>query len=66
MRRSLFDNHVSASFEANMEHMYKKFGFYFPDAEYLVDPEGLLKYLVRCCCIEQGLHLHACWWPVSR
>lgn len=22
-------------------------GFYFPDAEYLSDPEGLLKYLVR-------------------
>ena len=47
MRRSLFDNHLSASFEANMEYMYKHFGFYFPDAECLVDPEGLLKYLVR-------------------
>ncbi len=47
VRRSLFDNHLSASFEANMEYMYKHFGFYFPDAECLVDPEGLLKYLVR-------------------
>ena len=47
VRRSLFDNNVSPSFEANMEYMYKHFGFYFPDAEYLVDPEGLLKYLVR-------------------
>lgn len=47
MRRSLFDNNVSASMEANLEYMYKKYGFYFPDAEYLVDPEGLLKYLVR-------------------
>ena len=47
MRRSLFDNHISPSFEANMEYMFKRFGFYFPDAEYLVDPEGLLRYLVR-------------------
>ena len=47
MRRSLFDNHISPSFEANMEYMFKGFGFYFPDAEYLVDPEGLLRYLVR-------------------
>ena len=27
--------------------MFKHFGFYFPDAQYLKDPEGLLKYLVR-------------------
>ena len=44
--RSLFDNHVSNSFEANLEYMWKKFGFYLPDTEYLEDPEGLLKYLV--------------------
>ena len=44
--RSLFDNHQSDSMEANLEYMFKKFGFYFPDAEYLTDPEGLLKYLV--------------------
>lgn len=35
------------SFEANLDYMFKNFGFYFPDAEYLKDPEGLLKYLVR-------------------
>ena len=46
MRRSLFDNSLHPSMEANLEYMFKKFGFYFPDAEYLVDPEGLLKYLV--------------------
>lgn len=45
LRRSLFDNHVSPSFEANLDYMFKNFGFYFPDAEYLSDPEGLLKYL---------------------
>jgi C2H2 type zinc-finger (2 copies) len=48
--RSLFDNHVSASFEANLDYMFRNFGFYFPDAEYLTDPEGLLKYLVSCFC----------------
>lgn len=47
VRRSLFDNHMSPSFAANMEYMFKKFGFYFPDAEFLADPEGLLQYLVR-------------------
>jgi C2H2 type zinc-finger (2 copies) len=46
VRASLFDGHVSPSFAANLEYMYKKYGFYFPDAEYLADPEGLLKYLV--------------------
>ena len=45
--RSLFDNHVSVSMEANLEYMFKHFGFYLPDAEYLSDPAGLLKYLVR-------------------
>lgn len=45
--RSLFDNHVSASVEANLEYMFKHFGFYLPDAGYLSDPAGLIKYLVR-------------------
>ncbi|MEW5300267.1 MAG: hypothetical protein WDW36_003208 [Sanguina aurantia] len=43
--RSLFDNHVSASLEANLEYMFKTVGFYFPDVEFLRDPEGLLQYL---------------------
>ncbi|KAG2437956.1 hypothetical protein HXX76_005571 [Chlamydomonas incerta] len=45
VRRSLFDNHVSDSFQANLEYMLKRFGFYLPDSEYLKDPEGLVKYL---------------------
>jgi len=45
VKRSLFDNHVSKSFEANLEYMWKNFGFYLPDAQYLKDPEGLIKYL---------------------
>eukprot|EP00197_Chlamydomonas_leiostraca_P015281 CAMPEP_0202858630 /NCGR_PEP_ID=MMETSP1391-20130828/1075_1 /ASSEMBLY_ACC=CAM_ASM_000867 /TAXON_ID=1034604 /ORGANISM="Chlamydomonas leiostraca, Strain SAG 11-49" /LENGTH=497 /DNA_ID=CAMNT_0049537563 /DNA_START=94 /DNA_END=1587 /DNA_ORIENTATION=+ len=43
--RSLFDNHVSKDFEANLEYMWRKYGFYMPDAQYLADPEGLFKYL---------------------
>ncbi|CAD7703810.1 unnamed protein product [Ostreobium quekettii] len=43
--RSLFDSHSSATFDDNLEYMYKKFGFFFPDAEHLTDPQGLLKYL---------------------
>eukprot|EP01026_Neomeris_dumetosa_P025309 TRINITY_DN2082_c0_g1_i6.p3 TRINITY_DN2082_c0_g1~~TRINITY_DN2082_c0_g1_i6.p3 ORF type:complete len:319 (-),score=77.63 TRINITY_DN2082_c0_g1_i6:522-1478(-) len=42
---SLFDNHKSESLQANLNYMYNKFGFYFPDSEHLADPEGLLKYL---------------------
>jgi pre-60S factor REI1 len=45
VRRSLFDNHVSESMEANLEYMWRKFGFYLPDSEYLEDPEGMLQYL---------------------
>lgn len=44
---SLFDNHKSSSMEANLEYMLKNFGFYMPDAQYLSDPAGLLRYLVR-------------------
>lgn len=43
--RSLFDNRVAGSMEENLDYMFKNFGFYFPDAQYLSDPEGLLKYL---------------------
>lgn len=46
VRRSLFDNHISATMEDNLEYMWKHFGFYFPEAEALTDPEGLLRYLV--------------------
>ena len=45
LHRCLFDNHVSESFEANLEYMFKNFGFYLPDSEYLEDPEGLVSYL---------------------
>uniref|UniRef100_A0A061QV15 Pre-60S factor REI1 n=1 Tax=Tetraselmis sp. GSL018 TaxID=582737 RepID=A0A061QV15_9CHLO len=43
--QSLFDNHLSPSLEANLEYMYKRFGFFIPDAKYLADPEGLVSYL---------------------
>jgi hypothetical protein len=47
VRQSLFDAHAAPSMAANLEYMWKRFGFYFPEAEHLADPEGLLKYLVR-------------------
>ena len=46
IRRSLFDDHMSQSMQSNLEYMWKKFGFYFPEVDLLADPEGLLKYLV--------------------
>jgi pre-60S factor REI1 len=42
---SLFDNHMSSSYEKNLEYMFKHFGFQFPNPESLKDPKGLLKYL---------------------
>ena len=46
VKRSLFDDHMAGSMQSNLEYMWKKFGFYFPEADLLADPEGLLKYLV--------------------
>jgi len=45
LNRCLFCHHNAESFDANLEHMYIRHGFFFPDADYLVDPEGLLGYL---------------------
>jgi C2H2 type zinc-finger (2 copies) len=45
LKRSLFDNHASASFQKNLEYMYKHFGFALPDAQFCMDPEGMLQYL---------------------
>jgi len=44
-RRSLFDNTLFPTVEACLEHMWRTYGFYLPDAAYLADPEGLLTYL---------------------
>lgn len=49
LKRSLFDNHMADSMQSNLEYMWKKFGFYFPEADLLLDPEGLLRYLVSSC-----------------
>jgi pre-60S factor REI1 len=43
-RQCLFDKHMSPSLEANVERMQRKYGFFVPDQEYLVDKEGLVGY----------------------
>ena len=43
-RQCLFDKHMSPSVEANLERMQRKYGFFLPDQEYLVDTEGLIGY----------------------
>ena len=47
---SLFDGHVSPDMASNLEYMWQNYGFYLPDAAYLTDAEGLLKYLVWPTC----------------
>jgi pre-60S factor REI1 len=41
----LFCAHTSSSFEDNLTHMSSEHSFFIPDAEYLVDPTGLITYL---------------------
>lgn len=41
----LFCSNVSKSLEKNMKHMTVEHSFFVPDAEYLVDLEGLITYL---------------------
>jgi pre-60S factor REI1 len=43
-RQCLFDRHVSASVQDNLTRMHRKYGFFVPDAEYLVDPAGLVGF----------------------
>ena len=46
--RCLFCNKGGlASIQENVEHMYKYHGMFIPEREYLVDLEGLLRYLYR-------------------
>ena len=41
----LFCTHTSSSFEDNLTHMSTDHSFFIPDAEYFVDPTGLITYL---------------------
>ncbi|KAF9393061.1 hypothetical protein CPB97_004086 [Podila verticillata] len=41
----LFCTEKAETFESNVEHMTKAHGFFIPDIEYLVDLEGLIRYL---------------------
>ena len=59
-RRCLFDNHLSANFTANLEHMFMCHGFAVPDPEYLyitssshfasaVSARPRVSVLLACC-----------------
>jgi pre-60S factor REI1 len=43
-KQCLFDHHFSASVEANVDRMYRKYGLFVPDREFLTDLEGLVGY----------------------
>jgi pre-60S factor REI1 len=43
-KQCLFDRHVSASVQANVDRMHRKYGFFIPDYEYLFDMTGLVGY----------------------
>ncbi|KAH3900564.1 Rei1p SCDLUD_003555 [Saccharomycodes ludwigii] len=60
-------NKTFKTFENNLEHMFKSHGFYIPEQKYLIDKEGLVKYLgekiglgnLCLCCSYQGRSIHA-------
>ena len=43
-KQCLFDRHVSATVQANVDRMHRKYGFFVPDYEYLTDMTGLIGY----------------------
>jgi len=43
-KQCLFDSHVSENLKQNVDYMQKKYGFFIPDQECLIDLEGLLGY----------------------
>mmetsp|Transcript_24167 Transcript_24167/g.26691 ORF Transcript_24167/g.26691 Transcript_24167/m.26691 type:complete len:461 (-) Transcript_24167:11-1393(-) len=60
-RQCLFDKHVSLTLDANIERMQRKYGFFIPDQEYLVDKEGLIGY-----CQEKIKIGHCCLYCQKR
>ena len=45
--RCLFCNNKESDINANIEHMLKSHGMFVPEKDYLVNPEGLIKWLYR-------------------
>jgi pre-60S factor REI1 len=43
----IFCSHQAKNFDQNVQHMLKEHGFFIPDAEFLIDPEGLVGYLAE-------------------
>ncbi|KAL3831320.1 hypothetical protein ACJMK2_023087 [Sinanodonta woodiana] len=63
----LFCSYVSKTLEDNVKHMTTKHSFFLPDAEYIVDLEGLISYLgakvgegnMCLWCNERGKAFHS-------
>ena len=54
-KQSLFDKHIFQTVQDNVDYMYKKYGFFIPDIECLIDLEGLVGY-----CAEKVKLGHTC------
>ncbi|KAI9665937.1 MAG: hypothetical protein M1821_003872 [Bathelium mastoideum] len=55
LQQCLFCNYLSSDLSLNVEHMTKQHGLFIPERNYLVDLEGLTKYLH-----EKVTELHEC------
>mmetsp|Transcript_24756 Transcript_24756/g.35993 ORF Transcript_24756/g.35993 Transcript_24756/m.35993 type:complete len:474 (+) Transcript_24756:143-1564(+) len=54
-KQCLFDKHTSPTIASNLSRMQRKYNFFLPDAEYLIDLEGLIGY-----CAEKIQLGHVC------
>lgn len=45
--RCIFCNYNSSDLQSNVDHMFKAHGMFIPEKDYLVDLEGLIRYLYR-------------------
>jgi hypothetical protein len=65
---SIFDSQQFETIDESLDYMQKKYGFYMPEAGYLVNPEACLAYLCekvkthRVCltCERVFRSFHAC------
>lgn len=63
----LFCSNISKSLEDNVKHMTSNHGFFLPDAEFIIDLEGLITYLgekvgaghICLWCDEKGKRFHS-------
>lgn len=59
LNRCMFCNYESPTFKLGIMHMHKFHGMFIPEQQYLIDPEGLIRYLfTKIIQNHECLHCH--------